>query len=196
MSESTGHRRQLSAGGWYAVLGDRVTLLLPGDERARVAGLWELVDAGADFDEVLDGLLAGGIRTLTGFVLVGHGDEHPGAGPRRGVRDRSRPPTATPPCRAPAEAMWADRTLGGVTGGTVVLEDAGDGVRPRPHLGRRAGRGRLRFGDAPSPQRVDASRRPVADPGRGRRHRPTRDDPGARADRSAAEPAEPVAPTS
>ena len=52
MSESTGHRRLLSAGGWYAVLGDRVTLLLPGEERARVAGLWELVDDGADFDEV------------------------------------------------------------------------------------------------------------------------------------------------
>jgi hypothetical protein len=33
-------------------------------------GLWSLVDGGAEFDEVLDGLLASGLSTLPGFVLV------------------------------------------------------------------------------------------------------------------------------
>ena len=124
MSESTGHRRQLSAGGWYAVLGDRVTLLLPGEERARVAGLWELVDDGADFDEVLDGVLSDGIRTLTGLVLVGHGDST-----RVLVRGEASVTLSAADgdttVSGSAEAMWADRTLGGVTGGTVVLEEAG-----------------------------------------------------------------------
>lgn len=125
MSESVGHRRQLSAGEWYAVLGDRVTLLLPGDERGRVAGLWELVDAGADFDEVLDGLLAGGIRTLTGFVLVGHGDST-----RVLVRGGATVTVSTADgatdVSGSGEAMWADRTLTGVTGGTAVLDGAGE----------------------------------------------------------------------
>lgn len=123
MNESTGHRRQLSAGQWYAVLGDRVSLLLPADERPRVAGLWELVDAGADFDEVLDGLLAGGIRTLTGFVLVGHGGST-----RVLVRGDASVTVATSAgavaVSGAGETMWADRTLDGVTGGTVVLEGA------------------------------------------------------------------------
>lgn len=124
MSESAGHRRQLSTGSWYAVLGHRVTLLLPAEERARVAGLWELVDGGADFEEVLDGLLAGGIRTLGGFVLVGHGE-----GTRALVRGGVTLTLATGDgdtvVSGDGEGMWADRTLRGVTGGTVVLEGAG-----------------------------------------------------------------------
>lgn len=148
MSESTGHRRQLSAGGWYAVLGDRVTLLLPGEERARIAGLWELVDDGADFDEVLDGVLSDGIRTLTGLVLVGHGEST-----RVLVRGEASVTLSAADgvttVSGSAEAMWADRTLGGVTGGTVVLEEAG----PAHDLALTSGVtrvGSLRFGDAPS----------------------------------------------
>ena len=41
MSDTT---RSFLPGGWYAVLSDRVTLLLPPSERARVARLWEVVD--------------------------------------------------------------------------------------------------------------------------------------------------------
>ncbi|WP_457207979.1 FHA domain-containing protein [Nocardioides sp. P5_C9_2] len=147
MSDSVGHRRQLSAGGWYAVLGDKVTLLLPADERPRVADLWDLVDAGADFDEVLDGVLAGGIRTLTGFVLVGHGDST-----RVLVRGDVSVTVSTAEgdqlVSGAGETMWADRTLTGVTGGTAVLE------QPGPHdLALRSGIARvgsLVFGDSPA----------------------------------------------
>lgn len=125
MSDSVGHRRQLAAGGWYAVLGSEVTLLLPADERPRVAELWELVDAGADFDEVLDGLLAGGIRTLTGFVLVGHGDST-----RVLVRGDASVTISTAAgdevVSGAGQSMWADRTLTGVTGGTAVMERSGE----------------------------------------------------------------------
>ncbi len=147
MSESVGHRRQLSAGGWYAVLGAEVTLLLPADERPRVAGLWELVDAGADFDEVLDGLLAGGIRTLTGFVLVGHGDRT-----RVLVRGDASVTISTADGDAAVsgsgETMWADRTVTGVTGGTVVLEPSGEHDLALTSGIARVGS--LTFGDAPA----------------------------------------------
>src|SRR3546814_10066580 len=45
-------------------------MLLTASGKSRVAGLWELVDAGAGFDELLDALIATGLRTLPGFVLV------------------------------------------------------------------------------------------------------------------------------
>ena len=39
-----------------------------------MAALWELVDDGAGFDEVLDALISGGLRELPGFVLVSERD--------------------------------------------------------------------------------------------------------------------------
>ena len=49
-------------------------MVLPPSEKARVPGLWALVDAGAGFDEVLDALIADGLRDLPGFVLVSEAD--------------------------------------------------------------------------------------------------------------------------
>lgn len=65
--------RTFAAGEWYAVTGDEVILVLPPTERPRVAGLWELADSGATADELLDAVLAGGLRSLTDLVLVAHG---------------------------------------------------------------------------------------------------------------------------
>lgn len=65
--------RTFATGEWYAVTGDEVILVLPPTERPRVAGLWELADAGATADELLDAVLAGGLRSLTDLVLVAHG---------------------------------------------------------------------------------------------------------------------------
>ena len=47
---------RFATGDWYAVVGERVTVLLPGSRRDRVAGLWDLADSGADADAVLDAL--------------------------------------------------------------------------------------------------------------------------------------------
>ncbi len=66
---------RFAPGDWYAVVGEHVTVLLPGSQRARVAGLWDLADAGADADAVLDALLAGGLSSLDHFALVAHTDD-------------------------------------------------------------------------------------------------------------------------
>ncbi len=63
-------RRSYRPGGWFGIFGDNASVLLPPSEKHRVTALWELVDEGAGFDEVLDGLLATGLRDLPGFVLV------------------------------------------------------------------------------------------------------------------------------
>jgi len=63
--------RSYRPGEWYAVLGPRTVLLLPPDQRARAARLWELADEGADLEDLLDALLAGGLRSLSGFALAG-----------------------------------------------------------------------------------------------------------------------------
>lgn len=67
----TGPLASYVPGEWYAVIGDRVRLLLPASERARVARLWELVEEGAGVDDVLDLLVSRGLRDLPAFVLIG-----------------------------------------------------------------------------------------------------------------------------
>ena len=84
------------------------------------------MDAGADFDEVLDGLLAGGLRTLHGLrASSAHGDST-----RVLVRGDASVTISTAAgdevVRRAGQIMWADRTLTGVTGGTAVLERSGE----------------------------------------------------------------------
>lgn len=57
-------------GDWFAVFGDKATVVLPGSQKEQVIALWGLVDGGAGFDEVLDGLLSSGLSRLSGFVLI------------------------------------------------------------------------------------------------------------------------------
>ncbi len=57
-------------GSWFAVAGPKACVLLPGSEKQRAVELWSMVDAGADFDDVLDTLVARGLRGLSGFVLL------------------------------------------------------------------------------------------------------------------------------
>ena len=66
--------RSYRAGEWFGIFGEHATVLLPPSEKARVAELWELVDDGAGFDEVLDALITSGLRELPGFVLVSESD--------------------------------------------------------------------------------------------------------------------------
>lgn len=57
-------------GGWFGIVGKNAAVLLPGTEKARAGALWALVDDGAGFDAVLDALVAGGLTSLPGFVLL------------------------------------------------------------------------------------------------------------------------------
>jgi hypothetical protein len=67
--------RSYRPGSWFGIFGEAVVVCLPPSEKARVGELWELVDGGATFDEVLDALISGGLRDLPGFVLVSQGEE-------------------------------------------------------------------------------------------------------------------------
>ena len=90
MSETRSYR----PGDWFGIFGDQATVVLPPSEKGRVPGLWALVDAGAGFDEVLDALIADGLRDLPGFVLVSEADGETKVVIRgaatRGVRHRRR----------------------------------------------------------------------------------------------------------
>jgi hypothetical protein len=117
---------RFAAGDWYAVVGDRVTVLLPASQRDRVAALWDLADSGADADAVLDALLAGGLSSLDHFALVAHDDDATrlilrGA-PSASVSTIAGDETVT----ATPGTTWAERLVTGAT--SIRLTLTGDGA--------------------------------------------------------------------
>ena len=121
---STGAR--FAPGDWYAVVGDHVTVLLPGSQRERVAVVWGLTDAGATADAVLDAVLAGGLAALDHVALVAHDDD----ATRLIVRGAPTASLASTEgeeiVSATAGAAWAERLVTGVTSIRVTL--TGDGA--------------------------------------------------------------------
>ena len=123
--------RSYRPGPWFAVLGAHATVLLPPSEKDRVAALWELVDTGAGFDEVLDALIAGGLRELPGFVLVSEAaagsTREAGTVTKVVVRGPARARFTTAEGEVLLEGdeatTWVERSLSGVT--ASVLEVAG-----------------------------------------------------------------------
>jgi hypothetical protein len=110
-------------GDWFGIFGPDLTLLLPGAEKSRVTGLWELVDGGAGFDQVLDGLLSSGLSALAGFVLIGSA-----AGPTRillrggGVRAAVLTGDGAVALEGTETATWSERSFEGVTSLTVAVD--------------------------------------------------------------------------
>lgn len=117
------------AGGWFAVFGSTTTLLLPESERERVVGLWAQVDGGAAFAQVLDGLLASGLSSLPGFVLVDAAAD----GPTRvllrgeGVRATLTTDAETVELEGAAASTWVERTVDGVTSLSVTVDATAEG---------------------------------------------------------------------
>lgn len=116
---------RFAPGDWYAVVGDRVTVLLPNSQRDRVAALWDLADSGAGAEALLDALLAGGLSSLDHFALVAHDDDST----HLIVRGA---PTATVSSTAGEEILsaapgttWAEQVLAGVTSVRVTLSGEG-----------------------------------------------------------------------
>jgi hypothetical protein len=119
--------RTVVPGDWYGVLGASVIVLLPPAAKSRVAGLWETVDDGAGFDEVLDALISGGLRELPGFVLVsGEGREVKvvirGAGTAE-LHTQDGPVTVS----GSEDTTWVEQNISGVTGFRVQVA-AGTGA--------------------------------------------------------------------
>lgn len=127
MSEQT-TTRSYRSGEWFGVLGDRTTLLLPPSEKARVAALWALVDDGASADDVLDALLADGLRDLPAFVLATSADD---GSTRLLVRGRVRVTVAadgeTVEVDGASATTWVERSWVRVTAISVVLDERAAG---------------------------------------------------------------------
>lgn len=70
MTDAVPTPRTYLPGEWYAVLGPSLVLALPPDRRDLAAAAWAAVDAGAGADELLDLVLASGLRDLAGLALV------------------------------------------------------------------------------------------------------------------------------
>jgi hypothetical protein len=119
--------RSVVPGEWYAVLGDDVVVLLPPTVKDRVAAIWERVDEGAGFDEVLDALISRGLRDLPAFVLVSRGDGGVKGGVKVVVRGAGRADLDTDEgpvtVEGSADTTWVERTLTGVTGLQVRVAD-------------------------------------------------------------------------
>ncbi|KRF19022.1 hypothetical protein ASG90_03835 [Nocardioides sp. Soil797] len=138
--------RSYRPGGWYAIFGEHASVLLPESEKPRVAALWELVDSGAGFDELLDALIATGLRSLPGFVLVSTAEE-----PTRIVLRGSARAEVTlgngeqASVDGGAAATWVEKALPDVASLQLVLEDDGEAV----DFGIRAGLVRVSRIDQP-----------------------------------------------
>ncbi|WP_121256626.1 FHA domain-containing protein [Nocardioides ferulae] len=137
--EREGAARSFQPGDWYAVLGPHVVVLLPPSQRQRAAATWSAVDAGAGFDEVLDAVLADGLRGLPAFALVGRRDPARSAvtallrGP---VRASFTADGETVAVDGDAAVTWVERTFATVQEMVLVAEPvaagpqlpAGDGL--------------------------------------------------------------------
>ena len=132
--ERRGRRRSYRPGEWYAVFGDRATVLLPPTQRSRVAQLWPLLDDGAGFDEVLDALIATGLRGLPGFVLVSESDDETRIVLRGAARAVLSGAEGDVELAGSAATTWVERSVHGVTRLVVEVgpdgapDDAGDNV--------------------------------------------------------------------
>ncbi|MCD6639957.1 MAG: FHA domain-containing protein [Nocardioides sp.] len=123
---------RFAAGEAFAVTGDDVVAVLPKAARSRVAALWELVDAGAGLDEVLDALVGDGISSLGGLALVGR---HGGA-LRVLVRGDVSAVVLTDDgevaLRAAAGTTWLERIVEDATGFRIAAGAAGEATSPLP----------------------------------------------------------------
>ncbi|MDT9594250.1 hypothetical protein RDV89_14295 [Nocardioides zeae] len=117
--------RSYRPGSWFAVFGTGASVLLPPSEKRRVAALWALVDDGAAFDEVLDALIATGLRDLPAFVLLSEGD---GGEVRIVVRGAASAVFTTADgeteVSGASAGTWVEQTLRDVTRCSVALPDA------------------------------------------------------------------------
>jgi FHA domain-containing protein len=126
VTEST-PRRSFRPGGWYAAFGERATVLLPPSEKGRVAALWALVDDGAGFDEVLDALIANGLRDLPAFVLLSETDGTTQVVVRGPARATFLAGGEEVTLDGSTVATWVERSLTSVTRMLVEVEDTAEG---------------------------------------------------------------------
>ena len=122
--EPTASCRSIRPGAWFGIFGEKASLLLPPSEKRRVASLWEVVDDGADFDEVLDALLTSGLRHLPGFVLVSENDGPVRVVLRGAVRATFWTADEELTLEGSSAATWVEQSLEGVVRCVIEVEEA------------------------------------------------------------------------
>jgi len=120
--------RSYRPGAWFGIFGDHAIVVLPPSEKGRVARLWQLVDDGAGFDEVLDALISDGLRELPGFVLVSESDADTKVVVRGPATARFSTPDGEVELAGSAATTWVEQSMTGVTG--LVIELGGEGGGP------------------------------------------------------------------
>ncbi|MFC7494742.1 MULTISPECIES: FHA domain-containing protein [unclassified Nocardioides] len=161
MNDAGGMAWSYRRGDWFGVFGPRATVVLPPSERGRVAALWELVDDGAGFDETLDALISGGLRDLTGFVLVSTDDEDV---TRVVIRGAARAHLAVGDdvlhVEGDAATTWVERKVSGVTRIRIEVDGEADAVDGLVDTGLV----RLACAEHPPAAHVTVEEEPEADP--------------------------------
>ena len=120
--------RTYRPGAWFGIFGDHAIVVLPPSEKDRVPQLWQLVDDGAGFDEVLDALISDGLRELPGFVLVSESDADTKVVVRGQATARFSTAGGEVSLAGSAATTWVERSMTGVTG--LVIELGGEGEGP------------------------------------------------------------------
>jgi hypothetical protein len=120
--------RTYRPGAWFGIFGDHAIVVLPPSEKDRVPQLWQLVDDGAGFDEVLDALISDGLRELPGFVLISESDADTKVVVRGQAMARFSTPEGEVSLAGSAATTWVERSMTGVTG--LVIELGGEGEGP------------------------------------------------------------------
>lgn len=150
--------RSYRPGEWFGLFGDHATVLLPPSQKERVMALWALVDDGAGFDEVLDVLVSGGLSELPGFVLVGTDGGDTRVVIRGDARGRFTTASSTVEVTGAEAVTWAERTIPGVTGMRLVVDEGSGLGAPYP-----VGSGLVRVSEVVAPTGADPDRLPDTD---------------------------------
>ena len=142
------------AGGWFGIVGEELLALLPPGHKRRATAVWEIVDEGAGFDQVLDLVISSGLRDLPGLVLIGVSGDTTRVlvrGSATATFDTAQGPAIVD---GSAAWTWVERTLAGVTSIAVLLEHAA-GSHEDDHLV--VDRGLIRLGALSHPAAAPAS---------------------------------------
>lgn len=109
-------------GGWFGIVGEHLLVALPPGQKRKATAVWEIVEEGAAFDQVLDVVIASGLRDLPGLVMIGVSGDTTRVlvrGSATATFDTIHGPVTVD---GQASWTWAERTLAGVTEMAVLLE--------------------------------------------------------------------------
>ncbi len=161
----TGPRRTFHPGSWYAVQGAHTSVLLPPSLKSRVAAVWEVVDGGACFYEVLDVLISQGLRELPGFVLIGESDGTTQVLLRGAVTATVTSSAGEVFLDGASASTWVEQSAHKVNRLVVELEDIGHCESSPLHAGLvRVGRIELVGDDSSAGAAVEAPAEPESEP--------------------------------